>query len=49
MHFSKVRSDGQIVDRTKSRIRRAREEVVLVSVQIEGTGTVAQDGRQAVL
>ena len=49
MHFSKVRSDGQIVDRTKSRIRRAREEVVLVSVQVQGTGTVAQDGRQATL
>ena len=49
MHFSKVRSDGQIVDRTKSRIRRAREEVVLVSVQVHGTGTVAQDGRQATL
>jgi AraC-like DNA-binding protein len=49
MHFSKVRSDGQIVDRTKGRIRRAREEVVLVSVQIQGTGMVAQDGRQAVL
>ena len=49
MHFSRVRSDGQIVDRTKSRIRRAREEVVLVSVQVQGTGTVAQDGRQAAL
>ena len=49
MHFSKVRSDGQIVDRTKSRIRRAREEVVLVSVQVQGTGMVAQDGRQATL
>ena len=47
--FLRVRSDGQIVDRTKSRIRRAREEVVLVSVQVQGTGTVAQDGRQATL
>lgn len=49
MHFSRVRSDGQIVDRTRSRIRNAREEVVLVSVQIQGRGVVAQDGRQAVL
>ena len=49
MHFSRVRSDGQIVDRTKSRIRNAREEIVLVSVQTRGRGVVAQDGRQAVL
>ncbi len=49
MHFSRVRSDGQVVDRTKSRIRNAREEVVLVSVQTRGRGIVAQDGRQAVL
>jgi AraC-like DNA-binding protein len=49
MHFSRVQSDGQIVDRTKGRIRKAREEVVLVSVQIRGRGVVAQDGRQAVL
>ena len=49
MHFSRVRSDGQIVDRTRSRIRNAREEVVLVSVQIRGRGGVAQDGRQAIL
>jgi len=49
MHFSRVRSDGQIVNRTKSRIRNAREEVVLVSVQTRGRGIVAQDGRQAVL
>ena len=49
MHFSRVRSDAQIVDRTRSRIRRAREEVVLVSVQTQGTGMVAQDGRQATL
>ena len=40
---------GQIVDRTKSRIRNAREEIVLVSVQTRGRGVVVQDGRQAVL
>lgn len=49
MHFSRVHSDGQIVDRTTSRIRKAREEVVLVSVQTRGRGVVAQDGRQALL
>src|SRR3990170_1291830 len=49
MHFSRVCSDAQIVDRTRSRIRNAREEVVLVSVQLRGRGVVAQDGRQAVL
>lgn len=47
MHFSRVCADGQKVDRTGSRIRRAREEIVLVSVQIQGTGIVAQDGREA--
>jgi AraC-like DNA-binding protein len=49
MHFSRVRSDGQIVDRTRSRIRAAREEIVLISVQTRGTGVVTQDGRRAVL
>jgi len=49
MHFSRVRADGQTVCRTKSRIRHAREEIVLISVQTHGCGVVAQDGRQAVL
>jgi len=40
MHFSRVRSEGQIVNRTKSRIRNAREEIVLVSVQTRGRGIV---------
>jgi AraC-like DNA-binding protein len=47
MHFSRVCADGQRVDRTRSRIRRAREEIVLVSVQLRGNGIVAQDGREA--
>jgi AraC-like DNA-binding protein len=47
LHFSTVRSDGQIVRRTHNRIRRAREEVMLVSLQIRGVGFVAQDGREA--
>lgn len=32
LHFSTVNSDGQIVKRTPTRIRRAREEVMLVSL-----------------
>jgi AraC-like DNA-binding protein len=47
LHFSKVRSDGQIVKRTRTRIRRAREEVMLISLQVSGVGLVAQDGREA--
>src|SRR5271170_763926 len=47
LHFSNVRSDGQIVKRTHSRIRRAREEVMLISVQVRGVGIIAQDGREA--
>ena len=47
MHFSNVRSEGQIVKRTRTRIRRAREEVMLISLQVSGVGLVAQDGREA--
>jgi AraC-like DNA-binding protein len=47
LHFSTVRSDGQIVRRTNNRIRRAREEVMLVSLQVRGIGVIAQDGREA--
>jgi AraC-like DNA-binding protein len=47
LHFSRVHADGQIVRRTPSRIRRAREEVMLVSLQVRGVGVVAQDGREA--
>jgi AraC-like DNA-binding protein len=47
LHFSNVHSDGQIVKRTRGRIRRAREEVMLISLQVRGVGTVAQDGREA--
>ena len=47
LHFSSVNSDGQIVKRTPTRIRRAREEVMLVSLQVRGVGIVAQDGREA--
>jgi AraC-like DNA-binding protein len=47
LHFSNVRSEGQIVKRTPTRIRRAREEVMLISLQVRGIGVVAQDGREA--
>jgi AraC-like DNA-binding protein len=47
LHFSTVRSDSQIVKRTRSRIHRAREEVMLVSLQVRGIGIIAQDGREA--
>jgi AraC-like DNA-binding protein len=47
LYFSNVRSDGQIVKRTRTRIRRAREEVMLISLQVQGVGIIAQDGREA--
>ena len=47
LHFSSVRADGQIVERTPARIRRAREEVMLISLQVRGSGVIAQDGREA--
>lgn len=47
LHFSTVTSEGQIVKRTPTRIRRAREEVMLVSLQVRGVGIVSQDGREA--
>ena len=47
LHFSSVRADGQIVERTPARIRHAREEVMLISLQVRGAGLIAQDGREA--
>lgn len=47
LHFSRVNSEGQTVKRTATRIRRAREEVMLVSLQVRGVGIIAQDGREA--
>ncbi|MGA8651498.1 MAG: helix-turn-helix domain-containing protein [Xanthobacteraceae bacterium] len=47
LHFSTVRADSQIVRRTRTRIHRAREEVMLISLQVRGAGIVAQDGREA--
>ena len=47
LHFSSVRADGQTVTRTRTRIRRAREEVMLISLQVSGVGIVSQDGREA--
>jgi AraC-like DNA-binding protein len=47
LHFSTVRSESQTVRRTRNRISRAREEVMLISLQMRGVGIVAQDGREA--
>lgn len=47
LHFSSVRADGQIVKRTPARIRHAHEEVLLISLQVRGSGVIAQDGREA--
>ncbi len=47
LHLSNVRADGQIVKRTRTRIHRAREEVMLISLQVSGVGLVIQDGREA--
>jgi AraC-like DNA-binding protein len=47
LHFSLVRSRDQNVYRTPARIRAAKEEVMLISVQTRGTGLVVQDGREA--
>ncbi|GAA5153610.1 helix-turn-helix domain-containing protein [Pseudonocardia eucalypti] len=45
--FSVVSSRGQRVDRTRRLIAASREEVVLVSIQLAGTGSVRQAGRLA--
>jgi AraC-like DNA-binding protein len=47
LHFSSVHAEGQIVKRTHTRIRRAREEVMLISLQVRGMGIISQDGREA--
>ncbi len=47
VHFSVVRSCGQDVYRTPARIRAAKEDVLLISAQMHGTGLVVQDGREA--
>ncbi|MFX8071305.1 hypothetical protein ABTK88_19610, partial [Acinetobacter baumannii] len=39
----------QRVFRTPARIRRAREEFVLVALGLAGSGGVVQDGREAVI
>ena len=42
-----MHAEGQIVKRTHTRIRRAREEVMLISLQVRGMGIISQDGREA--
>jgi hypothetical protein len=45
--FSSVRSQEQKVVRTLRRIRQAKEEVLLISLQLRGTGLILQGGREA--
>jgi len=47
LHFSVVRSCDQNVYRTPARIRAAKEDVLLISLQTRGHGLVIQDGREA--
>jgi AraC-like DNA-binding protein len=47
--ISTVRAGGQRVRRTPQLIRRAGEEYLLASIQVDGHGRVEQDGRVAVL
>lgn len=47
VRLSRVTSRDQIVERTPRRIRAAGEEVMLVSLQLEGASGFTQDGREA--
>ncbi len=49
LHCSDVTSSRQRVFRTPARIRRARDERVLVALGVSGAGQVIQDGREAVI
>jgi AraC-like DNA-binding protein len=48
-NFSRVKSRDHQVTRTARRIRQATEETVLVSLYLDGAGTIRQDGREAAL
>jgi AraC-like DNA-binding protein len=49
LHFSTVRSCDQNVYRTPARIRAAKEDVLLISLQTRGSGLIMQDGRETKL
>jgi AraC-like DNA-binding protein len=49
LELSRVTSTAQRVRRTPAKIARASEDYFLVSIQTEGQGVVAQDGREALL
>jgi len=49
MQLSEVASGAQHVRRSRRQIARAREDDLLVSVQLDGAGDIAQDGRDAAL
>ncbi|HEY3948989.1 helix-turn-helix domain-containing protein [Phenylobacterium sp.] len=47
--FSRLRSAPQTVRRDADHVRQTEDEVVLVNLQVAGTGTFVQDGRETVL
>ncbi|HEX4362030.1 MAG TPA: helix-turn-helix domain-containing protein [Pseudonocardia sp.] len=49
LELSRVTASAQLVRRTPSLVARATEDYFLVSIQIDGSGVVRQDGREAVL
>lgn len=49
IQFSEVISDPQHVVRSKRQISRSSESEFLLSLQLESTGRVSQDGREAIL
>jgi len=49
LELSRVTATAQRVRRTPAKIARASEDYFLVSIQTEGQGVVAQDGREALL
>ncbi|HET6971029.1 MAG TPA: helix-turn-helix domain-containing protein [Phenylobacterium sp.] len=49
MAFSRLRSGAQHVVRNASHVRRTEDEVFLINIQVAGTGTFMQDGREVLL
>jgi AraC-like DNA-binding protein/mannose-6-phosphate isomerase-like protein (cupin superfamily) len=49
MAFSRLRSTAQSVRRDAQHVRQTEDEVFLVNLQIAGTGTFVQDGRETLL
>jgi AraC-like DNA-binding protein len=47
--FTRVSSNAQLVDRTRGFVARSQQHHLLVNIQLQGNGLLAQDGRSAVL